>query len=297
MKKKRQIALNKLFNTCIIIGAFLGFAAFCFAEESNIPWAIGFGIFALGFIVLPCFFTPFCYSFDSDGVSLLYVFSPTERYLWKNIHSIEVIEKSTEPSVIDLLYSAVFAISGRPVGKSRFYMEGHIRKTFRTKRLLEKYWDGTITGYFFEDIKKWFAKHKKKTETQTKIHLTDEIIPMERTARAKARAIIEPFAALAKQQNLVLKTKYLYITEEFDELRSRPEENYTYTALVEISHPYERNESRIVEVSADLLFVRLGKTAYRGVVNESFEEDITFFLEDTLKEIEKNGIEVYCRNN
>ncbi len=301
MKNRRQIALNKLFNVCIILGAFLGWMAYIFATDieakSDIAWVIGFGLFSVGFIVIPCFFTPYCYSFDSEGVSLLYVFLPTERYLWKNIHAIEVIEKSTKPSALDLLYSAVFAISGKSVGKSRFYMEGHIRKTFLTKRLLEKYWDGTITGYFFDDIRKCFAKYKKKNDIQTKVHLTDEIVPMERTIRAQTREIIEPFVAIAKQHNLVLKPNFLYITEDFKELHSRPKENYTYTALVGISHPYERDESRIVEISADLIYVRLGKTVYRGVVNQDFEEELRFFLKDTINEIAKNGIEVYCRNN
>ena len=37
-------------------------------------------------------------------------------------------------------------------------MNGNMRKSFRNKKLLEQYWDGTITGYMFENVKKWFQK-------------------------------------------------------------------------------------------------------------------------------------------
>ena len=47
-------------------------------------------------------------------------------------------------------------------------MNGYIRKTFRTKYLLEKYWDGTITGYLFEDVKNWINKRKKRKKSKKK---------------------------------------------------------------------------------------------------------------------------------
>lgn len=67
--------------------------------------------------------------------------------------------------------------------------------------------------------------------------------------------------------------------------------------MVEISHFNETDEDRIVVVSVDLLYVRLGKSSYRGVKNERAEEEFQFTLSDVLDEINKNGIEVYCQNN
>jgi len=66
--------------------------------------------------------------------------------------------------------------------------------------------------------------------------------------------------------------------------------------IAEIAHANEDDEARTVAVSVDLLYVRLGKTAYRGVKNEHAQEELQFSLSDVLNEIHKNGIETYCRN-
>lgn len=74
---------------------------------------------------------------------MYYVFLPNERYLWRNIRAIEVSDDGTNSSQspwFDLLFGKVFAISGHVEGELHFYMNGHIRKSWRTKRLLEEYW-------------------------------------------------------------------------------------------------------------------------------------------------------------
>ncbi len=299
MKKRKQFALNKLFNICVILGLILAWISTEFFIDSDIPWGTGFGIAALLFTILPAIFTPYCYTFDNEGVSLCYIFLPTERYLWKNIHSIDVIDKEIHVRVspIDFFYRYVFSISGINEGETRFYMNGYIRKSFRTKYLLEKYWDGTIDGLMLEDFKNWIRKHKHKKQQEIKAHLIDEIVPIEREARTETRELLKPFVAQAKQYNLDIKPKYLYITNDFEELNSRPKVGYTYTLVAEISHFNETDEKRIVLVSVDLLYVRLGKTAYRGVKNKHVKEELEFAFSDVLNEINKNGIEVYCKNN
>lgn len=176
-------------------------------------------------------------------------------------------------------------------------MSGYIRKTFRTKHLIEKYWDGKISGLFLEEVKDWFRARKHKKEWEIKAHLTDEVAPMEREVRAEAKELLEPFVAQAKQYDLDIKSKFLYITKDFKELKSRPKEGYTYTLVSEISHFDETDENRIVVVSVDLLYVRLGKKAYRGVKSNVLKEELEFTYSDVLNEIYKNGIEIYCKNN
>ena len=280
---------------------FFAWGSIEFFIENDTAWSWGFGLVGLILIVLPAIFTPYCYAFDSEGVSLCYVFLPVERYLWKDIHAIEVedikLGIASRVTIFDFFYASVFSIKGTNVGESRFYMNGHIRKSFRTKRLLEKYWDGTITGYLFEDAKKWIDKRKAKKHSQIKAHLTDEVVAMEREIRAETRELLKPFIAQAKQYNLDIKEKYFYITGDFEELKSRPKEGYTYTLVAEISHFNETDQNRIVVVSVDLLYVRLGKTVYRGVKNKHIKEELEFTFSDVLNEINKNGIEVYCKNN
>lgn len=163
--------------------------------------------------------------------------------------------------------------------------------------MLEKYWDGTVTGYFFEDVKSRIDKRNEKRQSQIDEHITDGIVPMERGVRADTREWLKPFIAEAKQHGLDIKAEYFYITKGFEEHRSRPKEGYTYTLIIEIAHFNETDENRIAVLSADLLHVRLGKKAYRGVYNERAKEELHSAISDALSEIYKNGIEAYCGNN
>ena len=299
MKQRKQIALNKFFNLGIVIGVFCAWGAIEFLLDGDRSWGLGLGGVSLLALALSATFTPYCYAFDSEGISLCYVLFSPERYLWKDIHAIEVKDTTTSSRSLlwELFFAYDFYIYGESVGKLRFFMEGHVRKSFRTKRLLEKYWDGTITGYLFEDVKEWTQKRKAKKNSQSKAHLTDEIVPMEREARAKAREWLEPFVAQAKHYDLEIKTQYLYVTKDAEELNARPQQSYTYTLLAEIAQFGETDEDRIVVVSVDLLFVRLGRAAYRGVQNAHAKEELEEYLSDVLEEIGKNGIEAYCKGN
>lgn len=299
MRKNREYALNKLFNVLIVAGVLFGMGAFVFLQDGNLGWGIGFGVVTLLLVVLSCFFTPYCYAFDKDGVSLLYLFSPTERYLWKNIHAIEVgvdFGYMHDDDLFDWLFGGYFALHGQVESAPWFFMEGHIRKSFRTKYLLEKYWDGTIEGYLFDDVKAWFRKRKNKKQAEVRAHLTDEVVPMERAVRAKAREWLKPFEARAKQHGWTLRTQYLYITRDEDELHSRPQKGYAYTAYMEISQEGETDENRIVCLSVDLLQVRLGKTAYRGVECTTAEEELRSTLNDVFQELAEHGFDVYCKD-
>lgn len=297
MKKRKQIALNKIFNLCMLLGAFFAFGAADLLIEGDRSWGLAFGIVSLLLIVLSAIATPYCYVFDDEGVSLRYLFFSAERYLWRDVHSIEVVctTSSSHSVLFELFFSYDFCIHGTNVGSQLFFMKGHIRKSLCTKRLLEKYWDGTITGYLFEDVKEKKQKKRAQKNARIKAHLTNEIVPMEREARANAREWLEPFVAQARLYDLEIKTRYLYITKDLEELPSRPETGYTYTLLAEIARFGETDEDRIVVVSVDLLFVRLGKTAYRGVQNTHAKEELDGLFSEMLEEIGKTGIEAYCK--
>ena len=300
MKKKRQFAFNRLFN------AFL-FAAWLFIVLGigvffeSVGAAVGFWVFALVALSSALVTQPCCYLFDTEGVTICYTFFLNERYLWKNIYRIEVEEDSGSHKsfLLDWLLSYAFHIYGNAEGTRRFYIQGEIRKTLRTKRLLEKYWDGNITGYLSDDVKEWKEKrHSRKAKKEREIakHLTDEIVPMEREARARFRAAVAPITDQAALMGLDLRTEYIYITQGGGEYQSRPDQNYTYAALIKLSRRDETDDSRVVEVGIDLLFVRLGRTAYRGVENGNFSTELTETLTEVLAEIRENGIESYCQN-
>lgn len=165
MNKKHQFALNRLFYLFVIMGIVFGYFAVTSLLEQETTLGIVLGIFSLFFVFVPIFAMPYCYRFDNEGVSICYLFFPNERYLWGNIHTITVEEdsSSSDHPFWDLLFSRVFKIKGRVEGERRPYMQGHIQKSHRTKRLLEQYWDSTITGYFGEGIEAWCMTRRKKT--------------------------------------------------------------------------------------------------------------------------------------
>ncbi|MBQ8146902.1 MAG: hypothetical protein IJ039_08980 [Clostridia bacterium] len=297
---KKKIAFNKLFNLFIIVGVLLIIAGCVLVRgdgeaEPEIALGIGFIVFGAVFVGAPSAFMSCIYVFDEQGVSICYIFLPKERYLWKNIHQIEATDDSTGSSrsaIFDLLFSRTFQISGNVEGKLRFYMNGTIRRSIRTKLLLERYWDGEITGYLFDEIKEKIRERKAKK--QGRAIEADEVASQERESRKSAKSWIEPFLADAKQLDLQIDTRFIYVTRDSKEFNSRPKKPYTYIAVAKISACGEENKDKFTEVSADLLFVRLGKKAFIGTVNKTAQEELTFYLEDTLNEIKKNGIDVHC---
>ena len=90
MNKRKQIALNKLFNTSVVLGVL----SVCIFIElfscDEIIWGVILAVVACLLILLPLIFTPCCYIFDSEGVSFCYILISNERFLWKDIYAIEV---------------------------------------------------------------------------------------------------------------------------------------------------------------------------------------------------------------
>ena len=290
MNKRKQIALNKLFNTSVVSGVL----SVCISIElfscDEIIWGVILAVAACLLILLPLIFTPCCYIFDSKGVSFCYILIPNERFLWNDIYAIEVEDISPPYThmysiTLDFFYASVFCLKGNDSIKRRFFENVHIRKSFRTKKLLEKYWDGTITGYFFDDAKKWINKKRAKKQAYVNAHFTDEIVKMEREIRADTREWLKPVLAQAKQNNLDVKLKYYYVTKNSKELKSRPQEGYAYSVDVEISHYNEIDENRIIVVSVDLLYVRFGKSSYRGIKNKQAKEELQIDFSDVLEKI------------
>ncbi len=285
MKKRREIALNKLFNFCVFIGVLCIWMSIEALIDGEIIFAVITRIVGVLFIVLPATFTPFCYSFDKDGVSLCYFFLPVERYVWNSVAEIEINNSrvhSLRHSVLDLfldfLYGNVFSIKSTNDIKPRFYMKGNIRKSFRTKHLIKKYWDGTITGSVFDDIKEWYNKRKTKKQKKIKAHFNDKIVPAERLARAKTREWIKPFV-----NGIDIKMKYFYNTKGLKYLKSRPKEDYTYIVVVEFISAGQPHENELVTNSVDLLKVKFNKRFYQGVENKTAEKEFRIVVSDLLK--------------
>ena len=280
MKDKKQIALNKIFNFFVVIDVLLSIMTWACIDEKWFGGIIGFGIIAVAAWVITTLFVPCCYVFDQSGVSIVYIFLSNERYLWEKIDSVEVNYKSCGRRASQVYLYSVFDIYGASETEARFYMISNITKSLRTQRLLEKYWSGTITGYFWEDAKAWLNRKKAKRAKVINQHLTDQIVPMERELRAKTRDFLAPFVEKSSSLGLNLNAEYIYVTKGGERLNSRPKSHYTYTLELNVTSLDKAGNTPPACISADLIYVRCRKTGYSGSKNDSAYQKLQ-------KEIEK----------
>lgn len=144
---KKKFALNKAFNCLILTGIILFLFGFALIKWNETGFGFCFSFFGLFLFIVPLILVPCAYSFDSQGISIHYIFFQKERYLWKNIRTIKINKDYSyyHYPILSLLVYGELKINGRIDGKERFYMQGIICRSLRTKKLLKKYWNGKIT--------------------------------------------------------------------------------------------------------------------------------------------------------
>ena len=158
-KIKQQTAINKLLPVFLLCSPILFIMSdSAFSDRENLIGAIFF-VLGAAFLIIPWCFMPIIYRFDAKGISLVYLFFPEERYLWKNIMHIYEDDGDSNTSIFNLIFME-YVLVGRVEGKQRRYMHGKIQKSIRTKRLIKKYWYGEIEGYF-DDLKKAIKRKRK----------------------------------------------------------------------------------------------------------------------------------------
>lgn len=278
--REYQTTRNKHFNLFIVSGLIFGLLAYFSFSDGEMGLGIGFGIFGLLTIGVSLILMPYQYRFDQYGVSICYLFLPMERYLWKNIHHIYVKDPDGRTSILNL-FLQLYKIEGRAEGKKRNYMDGTISKTRRAKRLIEQYWDGTIEGYW-DDCK---PKGRKGKKQPSKALLTEEVVAMERNIRVEIRQFLSLYETQVRLYGMELRTEYEYLTEDYETLKSRPNQRYHYCVSIEISLPGETDEEKIWCAGAELLHVRPGKTSYKGVENKNAQVELREQLTEILEEL------------
>ena len=292
-KKKAQYAINKLCFIFPVAGILLFALSTTAFREGSTGLGIGMAFFGALFFIIPLCLMPLYYRFDSDGVSLKYLFLTEERYLWRNVWSIHLTDDSTRTSIFNIFFM-VFQINGQVEGKHRRHMEGKIQKSIRTKHLIEKYWDGEVEGYLIDDIRDRINRRKAKKSIKSGKYSTETVSKDECYARESTREKIKPYISRAAMMDLELRCKFVYVTDDLEESNSRPKEKYEFTAMVEISRKGEPNEDMILCADSALLTVKLGKNEYVSSKRKGAYRDLTEQLDILFDEIEKTGFEAYC---
>lgn len=290
--EKKRLAVNPRF----VFDAFLEIIALCLSVACFCVDERGTGIFFAVFLavgIMGMLFEPCCYAFDRDAITIHYVLLKKEKYLWKNINHVN-FHYFSEYSARDIIFLShyVFEIDGKIEGEEKWYMKHYVRKSRKTKKLMEQYWD----EIFESDFEKFKKKVRKNRIEKKKIdeHFADEVVKAEREVRARLRECAKPYIEKAREHNLYIKLRFYYVTENGKELTFRPEEWYAYTACVEISYIGETDEDKRVFADEELLYVKLGKNGYKYTEVKGFEESFIDVLEDTLSTIIEKGIDFYC---
>ncbi len=269
----------------------LFYCGFFYVEEkgAGIFFAVLLVIGFIGLLFKPCY-----YSFDKDAVTIHYLLLKKEKYLWKNIKSVK-FKYHSEYSARDVIFLSnyVFEIEGKVEGEEKWYMKHYVRKSRKTKKLMEHYWDEIFESDFAK-FKKKVRKKQIEKQKQIDAHFADEVVKAEREVRARLRECAKPYIEKAREHNLYIKLRFYYVTENGKELTSRPEEWYAYTAYAEISYIGETDEDKKVFADEELLYVKLGKNGYKYTEVKGFEESFKDVLEESLSIIIEKGIEFYC---
>lgn len=159
---------------------------------------------------------------------------------------------------------------------------------------------GKVNGYF-SDLKAALAKRRSKrvkalAEARRR-RLETEVLPLERTARAELREIIEKLTDRAAAGGLELRISYLYLTSSCKESHSRPSESYSYLVSVDISLPGETNADRILTKSVFLLSVHYSRRSVSGKVHHNAKDLLYSAVNEALVEIAEKGIDAYIEES
>ena len=133
MENKKVTAINtQNFIWLFAFALLLGIALICFFDGSAVMGTI-FSLFAAmaAFVII---ISSGWYVFDDEGVTVCYILGRRERIEWKDVQSVVVFSSWLSKGSGSPHYRIVY--DGVP---SKFYVNGEIAKTMKTKSLMMQY--------------------------------------------------------------------------------------------------------------------------------------------------------------
>ena len=129
------------FNTHIII-YLIGFLVFLALAVVFFADGIGWGIFFVLLALLPIFIivvSPLRYEYSKKSVTIVYVLGDRESIPWTSVTSITQYGSWIQHFGAFPHYQVAYGHK-----KQKFYMNGEITKSRKNKKLIEKFYGGTI---------------------------------------------------------------------------------------------------------------------------------------------------------
>lgn len=282
MKKSFALALRLfVFVLCTAFAALITAMA---VKDGDTGFALLGGILTLVFI-FGTVIAPKLYIADEEGISLYYLPFVKEYFKWNEIKRIKIKKSYSRSIIFDFLWKEyeIIPIKEKRNKGSKYHSIFHgseISRTFLTRRMIKKYWDGNIEDDSFSWFKKRFSKEK---DVKIKYDLT-EVKQKEKWARDMLKQIAAQYESKAALYEKTIDASCTYFTDE-DDFNSRPKENYSYVA--EIFVEKENDEKSSFYITAELLFVSYGKKSMKITQNKNAFDEIAEKINEAIEQTEK----------
>ncbi len=279
---KKSFAMDPRFFLMIIVTCFFGVMTYGGILDGDVGPALIVGgaitlLFIFGIVIIPKFSVA-----DEEGVSIYYLPFVKESYKWSEIRKIEIVEdRSYRKTCLDYFWKVYKIVPMKEQNYKgskyhSFFHSSEIFKTFLSKRMLKKYWNGAIE----DDSFSWFKKHCTKTKKNVKYDLT-EVRQKEKAVRDSLKSTVAQYEAKAKLYGKTIDASCTYFIDDED-FGSRPKENYSYVA--EIFVEKENDEENIFYIKAEILFVRYGKSNVKITENKSAFDEIANKINEAIED-------------
>ncbi len=235
--------------------------------------------FVVGLVIVPKLYVA-----DTEGLSIYYLPFVKEYFKWEEIKRIRK-KKSTYYGrgslILDFLFAdyEIVPIKAKEYKDSKFHSIFHsseISRTFMTRRIIKKYWDGEIEGDSFT----WFKKHLSKEGVQKINYNLAEVKEKEKRARQSLKQIVMQYERKAELHNKTIDASCTYFIDD-DDFSNRPKENYSYVA--EIFVEKENDEERSFYIKQEILFVSYGKKSVKIIQSKNAFDDIARKINEAIE--------------
>ncbi len=282
---EKRTVINK--GWLVLIGftpIWLTFAFFAFLNNETLVSVILAAV-GLLFLILS-YFSPNKYVFDNDGISICFLNSKRQRFLWKNIGRVACHTEYTNKGGKYFVYK----IYGKSEFEKSFFMNSTLPKSKKIKSFFNEYIADKLVD--FTEIPK-FRKNDPECD------IFKYILNLEKFTRENVEKYIEPFYSEFKDLGLSYKVKFAYFSDDEDyiEYIDRPKGKSSYSAFFEISKPNETNEDMIIKWETALVEVDTNKLKPKNFVDSEMILISLMFLDDMVADVKLNGFDEYMNDD
>ena len=283
-KMKKNIAFNSKLFLFMFLTAATSLITAVVAKEAGTGFTFLMVLLSTAFVV-GVVIVPKLYVADEEGISIYYLPFVKEYFKWDEIKRIRKTESTNRPRrnlMLDFLFAdyEIVPIKAKEYKGSKYHSIFHsseISRTFMTRHIIKKYWDGEIE----DDSFAWFKKRLSKESGQKIKYNLAEVKEKEKRARQSLKQIVMQYERKAELSGKSIDATCTYFIDD-DDFSNRPQENYSYVA--EIFVEKENDEERSFYIKQEILFVSYGKKQIKIIENKGAFDEISKQINEAIEQ-------------